>query len=359
MHMQLVDMTFSGLYQRGVLLEQMKEPALSRTIKEMPNTPQQIEGMEPADCLENITPRQIISFAQAAGIIDETDGRPLSEKLERMKGKEPTVLVDAIDDEPYVSSQMGPMLALREECAKGFRLAQKAVNSSDGAILVYKNVTDIELSIPRAIEGIPIKKIGGKYPAQTRIKDELGLNDKNESKYLFIGACALIHLCRAVYEGRRQNTAFVTVAGNCIGYPRNVEAPLKTSILDLIKQCGLAENPTRIILGGPITGASIRDIHTAEVHVCTGAVLVIRDDRRDYMYECIGCGRCTSACPQGLNPMQILRELRRGDYASAERLGLWECSHCMCCSYICPSRQSVAGEILLYESEREGGTPSI
>ena len=353
--MQLVDMTFSALYQRGVLLEQMKEPALSRTVKQMTNTPQYIEGREPAASIDNLTSREIISFADAAGIIDETDGERLADKLERMKGKEPILLGDAIDDEPYVSSQMGPMLAMREECAKGFRLAQKAVNSSEGALLVYKNVTDIELSIPHAIGGISIKKIGGKYPAQTRVVDELGINDKTETKYLMIGACALIHLCRAVYEGRKQNTAFVTVAGNCIGYPRNVEAPLKTPILELIKLCGLAENPTRIILGGPITGASIRDIHTADVRVATGAILVIRDDHRDYMYECIGCGRCANACPQGLNPMQILRELKRGDYAMAERLGLWDCSHCMCCSYICPSRQSVAGEILLYQSEREGG----
>lgn len=353
--MQLVDMTFSALFPHGVTLEQMKEPALSRTIKQMPATPQYIENAREINSIDEVTPEEIIGIAEAAGIIDETDGVHLSEKLRRMAEKSPVVLVDAIDDEPYVSSQMGPMLALREDCARGFHLVQKAVRSTEGAILVYKNVTDIELAIPHSIDGIPVKKIGGKYPAQTRVVDELGLNDKEETRYLMVGACALIHLCRAVYEGRRQTTAFVTVAGNCIGYPRNVEAPLKTPIIDLIKLCGLAENPTRIILGGPITGASISDIRTAEVRVVTAAILVVRDDRRDYLYECIGCGRCTSVCPQGLNPMRILRELNRGDYPEAERLGLWDCSHCMCCSYICPSRQSVAGEILLYQNEHERG----
>lgn len=353
--MQLSDMRFSALYQRGVTLEQMKEPAISRTIKQMEHTPERIEGMEPAASLEGLSPEEIIAYAKAADIVDETDGRRLADKLERFRGKAPTVLVDAIDDEPYVSSQLGPALALREECARGAHLVKKAVGSAEATILVYKNLSDIELSIPRLLDGIPIRRIGGKYPTQTRLMEELELDDTGNDTTLFIGACALIHLCRAVYEGIRQTTAFITVAGNCIGFPRNVEAPIGTPISELIKLCGLAENPTRIILGGPITGTNVTDMENTLADVTTSAVLVIRDDHRDFMYECIGCGRCANACPQGLNPMQILRELRRENHREAERLGIWECSHCMCCSYICPSRQSVAGEILLYQQSRKGG----
>ena len=41
--MQLTDKIFKGLYRRGVMLEQMKEPALARTVKQM----------EPAEPCEN------------------------------------------------------------------------------------------------------------------------------------------------------------------------------------------------------------------------------------------------------------------------------------------------------------------
>ena len=75
--MQLTDKIFKGLYRRGVMLEQMKEPALSRTVKQM----------EPAEPCENprdidaLSPEEILRAAEEADIVDETDGRPLAEKL--------------------------------------------------------------------------------------------------------------------------------------------------------------------------------------------------------------------------------------------------------------------------------------
>ena len=113
--MQLTDKIFKGLYRRGVMLEQMKEPALSRTVKQM----------EPAEPCENprdidaLSPEEILRAAEEADIVDETDGRPLAEKLREAMGSSTMLLIDAIDDEPYVSSQMGPMLALRDQCAGG------------------------------------------------------------------------------------------------------------------------------------------------------------------------------------------------------------------------------------------------
>ena len=98
--MQLTDRIFRGLYRRGVMLEQMKEPALSRTVKQMSpaepsENPREVDGM---------TAQEIIEAAELADIVDETDGRPLAEKLREAENSGGMLLVDAIDDEPYVSS---------------------------------------------------------------------------------------------------------------------------------------------------------------------------------------------------------------------------------------------------------------
>ena len=222
--MQLTDKIFKGLYRRGVMLEQMKEPALSRTVKQM----------EPAEPCENprdidaLSPEEILRAAEEADIVDETDGRPLAEKLREAMGSGTMLLIDAIDDEPYVSSQMGPMLALRDQCAGGIRLAARALGTTDATVLVYRHISDSEVAIPRNIGGIPIKRVGGKYPAQRQMEEELAERYSGKGSWLLCGACAMIHLYRAAVEGRPQTTTFVTVAGNCVGFPRNVEAPLGT-----------------------------------------------------------------------------------------------------------------------------------
>ena len=128
--MQLTDKIFKGLYRRGVMLEQMKEPALSRTVKQL----LPVEPCEnPRDC-EGLSAEEILLAAQQADIVDETDGRPLAEKLREVMGSGAALLIDAIDDEPYVSSQMGPMLALRDQCAAGIRLAARVLGTADTAI---------------------------------------------------------------------------------------------------------------------------------------------------------------------------------------------------------------------------------
>ena len=53
---------------------------------------------------------------------------------------------------------------------------------------------------------------------------------------------------------------------------------------------------------------------------------------------CIRCGDCATACPEKLQPQQLLWELRAGNLPHAREHGLLECSECGNCDSACPSR---------------------
>jgi electron transport complex protein RnfC len=53
---------------------------------------------------------------------------------------------------------------------------------------------------------------------------------------------------------------------------------------------------------------------------------------------CIRCGDCADACPAGLQPQLLLRDLLAAREGAAVARGLMACSECGDCDAACPSR---------------------
>ena len=330
-----------ALFSKGIVLEQHKEPALSREFISLTDeetspltfTPPQFEGEPDFE--------QLVDIAERAMIIDERDGRPLAEKLLAASKKQLfAVVADAVDDEPYVSSQLGVVLHNREKVAYALRLCASALGVQKYCILIYKNMTDLTIKLPNRIDSVNVLHIFGKYPAENRAENLFGPSQKK----LIIGVGALLHLYRAVKESRVQTTCFITVAGNCIANSRNVEVTIGKTAGEVLGLCGLALDPTRIVLGGSMTGRSITDLDEP-VGVTTRAVLAFEDASVRRQYHCIGCGQCVDACPQGLMPSLIYRYVDSGRYDGLELLDPTHCIECSTCTYICPSELEVSAHV--------------
>ena len=331
----------AGFFYKGIVLRQYKEPALSRDLREFFNTDTTGRTMEwtPVENPEELSPAQLLNIAAQARIVDERDGVLLADKLEDALRHPPRLLVgDAIDDEPYVSSQLAPLLKLPREAADGLRLAQKACGASQAEFAVYKNLTDLEIKIPPQLEGLPIRRIRGRYPAEYQAAQQY---DRAEDT-LLIGVCALIHLSRAVRLAVPQTTAFLTVAGNCIGNPCNLEVSLGMTVSQVLDRCGLIEDPARVVVGGPMTGISVIDTEHTVITPTTRAVLAFLEDFKALGFRCIGCSRCVRACPQGLNPFYLYHSAMEKQYALFRKLDAQRCIGCGTCSYMCPSKLELA-----------------
>lgn len=334
----------AGFLSKGIILEQRKEPALSRDLRKFfnANTNNITFHREDFPAQEDLTPQQLIEIARLANIIDERDGIPLHQKLAVARDAGVSTIVgDASDDEPYLSSQINPLLKKHELVVLGLALAKTAVGAETQFFAVYKNITDLSVRIPNKLDGVPVKRIRGRYPAEFRISDEF-------AKYrpiLLIGVCALIHLARAVLRGKVQTTCFLTAAGNCVASPSNLEVSLGMPIMQVLERCGLSSEPNSIVLGGPMTGISCKDPDNTVVTNSTRAILAFYEDVKDRRYQCIGCGRCVDNCPESLTPFYINKCIERGKLADLRFYEIDRCIGCGTCSYVCPANLDIAAHI--------------
>lgn len=332
---------------KGIVLDQLKEPAFSREIREFLNaTPQStIDSYQEVKDKQFLVPDEVLAVAEEANIIDERDGRLIAEKIREALGKGiKAVVADAIDDEPYISSQMSPMIHMQEEIVGGLHFVSGCFDNVDMFIAVYKNIYDLNTKIPPEIGGVRLEKVEGRYPVEFNTVKSLG------EQTLVLGACSLIHLYRAVRQGKRQSTCFVTVAGNCIANPINLEVSIGVTVQQVLERCGLIDDPTRIIIGGPMTGLCVLHPDQTVVGVTTRAVLAFREDIKERQYVCIGCGNCVHCCPMEINPMWIYKMIEQKKTEKAKLLDIDMCVGCGTCSYVCPAKLNLS--LVIFEEKK-------
>lgn len=338
-------------FSSGITLEQHKEPALGRELREFCNEVTKVTliniDRKPGG---EVSAEDIIQYAKLASIIDESDKRKLYIKLSNhKKAGVKRIIIDAIDDEPYISSQLSPALHLSEKIISGLKYAQKAVGATEAAIAVCSDIFYESTKIPKDILGIPVEKVSSKYPAEY-----LNRKKYNSQGSMVVGSCALIHLARAIEEHRMQTTCFVTVGGDCIASPSNLEVSLGRTVQSVMDFCGLIQNPSRVVTGGSMTGSTVLNTNTAKINAGTRAVLAFKEDFKELAYTCIGCGKCAAVCPQGLNPYYIRKFLGSKNIKTLVKFDLQECIGCGTCSYICPAKLDLAQLILTAKREMLG-----
>lgn len=339
-----------SFFVKGILLEQKKEPMLTRSILVMRQEYEYFDCDFPDTPVDELSREQIIELARLAEIIDESDGKPLWEKLEKANlGEGGTLIVDAIDDEPYISSQMSIGIHQQEKLAVGIELCERVLSPAKVYVAMYRHIFDANFGMPGRIGKYKVKKIGGRYPAESRVYRHIP-KGKNS---VIVGTCAMLHLARAAEESRKMTTCFITVAGDAVKNPRNVEVPVGTSVEKILELCGLNEEPEVIVVGGSMTGRAIFEPENELAGPTTRGVIALARSYTTYSYNCIGCGRCDHACPKALSASSLRKYAEFGKLDELEKHDAALCNGCGACSYVCPSRIDVAAAILKAKKQIE------
>ena len=284
-------------------------------------------------------------------------GFPTAVKLDAAKkGIIKKAVINAAECEPYITADTRTMLDESDYVVCGVKLLEEYLKVDEVVIGVEKNkpeaisklkslfandskvkVVTLPSTYPQGAEKILIHNTTGLIVPEGGLPSDVGC--------LVMNVTSLAFLAKYIETGMPLVEKCLTVDGSAIKNPKNVIAPIGTSIKDIIEFTGNStENVGKVLYGGPMMGIAVYNLDDP-IFKNTNAITVFtkNDALTPKSYPCIHCGRCISACPMGLNPTSYAKAMKvedkneRADRLVAAKINL--CMECGCCSFVCPSRR--------------------
>ena len=271
-----------------------------------------------------------------------------------------TVLINAAECEPYITSDHQMMLLHPDLIADGIEYLRKYMNEYLGdakfMICIEKNKPDAIEVLKKQFANKPyvvIHELNAIYPQgakQVMLYNATGrvaIAGKRFPSFgaLIINVSTLSKMAEYLNTGMPLVERIVTVDGPAVKKPGNFIAPIGTSIRTLLELTETdLEKVGKVVIGGPMNGNATVSVDSPIVKVSN--CLLAFDEKRATLPEpsaCIRCGRCMEKCPVRINvggvenAMKIANDEKRE--AALIETGVRQCVDCGCCSYVCPAHR--------------------
>lgn len=291
---------------------------------------------------EELTPEAIMAIAKDAGIYDELDGVPLWEKLAQwmlpendLTALHSCLVADATENDVYGSSAWAVLMEQPKLVLFGLQMAARAIGFTRYHIATMLPARR-RRTLKRAIGRVNVYTVDDEFPVTQFAPRDV--------ECYRIGVQACLALGRAIKRGVRHTAAILTVAGDAMPTPRNLQVPFGTRVCDILDACQI-KGDVRIVLGDAMNGVLCTDRNTPILPGITTLLVMERKPVR-VPGPCIGCGRCAEVCHAGLLPYEIVRRSENMHYERLQHLHPSECDGCAACSYICPAGRDVAADVV-------------
>ncbi|MCF7926285.1 MAG: RnfABCDGE type electron transport complex subunit C [Candidatus Izimaplasma sp.] len=271
-----------------------------------------------------------------------------------------TVVVNAVECEPYLSSDYRLILEHPERVVKGLQYIMQALDVQKGIIAIksskdplYEVLTQV-LKVRFPEMNVKVAKLGNHYPQGWEIevfRHALNIDIPHgvlPTKYGVIGFN--VSTTVGVYDAIKHNLPVTkrhfTLTGDAIKFPQNYRIKVGTPVKDLIEKSeGYKKDIDEmvVVMGGPMMGNATLDDDII-VSKTTTSVIVL--ENKEYKEEqCVRCGSCVYSCPARIQPQQIMQAYKRKDKEQIEELEAYKCVECGLCAYVCTSKIHVTDYI--------------
>lgn len=262
------------------------------------------------------------------------------------------LIINGAECEPYITSDTRTMIDRVDDIAYGLGMLQKHLGIKKVIICIEENKKEAIAAMramAEGLSGVSVKVLKSKYPQgaeKVMIYHATGKVISGGKLPIDFG-CIVCNCTTTAEIGRYLRTGMplvekcVTVDGGSVVEPKNVIAPIGTSMEDVFEFCGgFKSEPYKVLYGGPMMGISVPTL-TAPIIKNTNAILALteKEGKLPKVTPCLRCGACTNTCPFGLNPTAIADALRLGDNGLLKKLRVDLCMECGCCAYYCPANR--------------------
>ena len=291
---------------------------------------------------------------------------PLWGKLDAIrKNQIDTVLVNAAECEPYITSDTRMMVDHTDLVVKGVHLLHKWMNAKKVVICIEDNKQEAIAKLREALAGedwAEIFILPAIYPQgakQVLLYNVTGQVVKGGQRMASLGVIIInvsstAKMAQYMETGMPLVDRIVTIDGSAVKEPKNLIAPIGTPISYLVEQAGgLSCEPGKVLIGGPMLGAAVASMDEPSKKATNSLLFLTEKEAKIYEpTACIRCGRCVANCPVSLNPAALARAMENENedvrFVKLQEYSVGQCIECACCSYVCPAHKP------LMESNKQG-----
>ena len=266
-----------------------------------------------------------------------------------------TLVINGAECEPYITSDSITMTEKADDILFAIETADKYFNFDKIVIGIENNKKDAiskmrEVTSKNSkIKVVALKSVYPQGGEKVLVYNTTGRTIKVGQLPADVGcivcnSSTMANLANFLKTGMPLVEKVITVDGGAVKEPKNVIAPIGASLADVFEFCGgFASEPQKVLYGGPMMGIAVPDL-SVPVLKQTNAILALneKETKTTKQTACIRCGKCTNACPFGINPAAIAKAYSNNDVELVEKLGADICMLCGCCSYVCPAKRPLA-----------------
>ena len=273
------------------------------------------------------------------------------------------LVINGAECEPYLTPDTREFLECSDTIVSGIAAVMKYCEIKNCVIGIEANKPDCIAKMTELVKempGVTVKTLPSRYPQGAEKNLVENCTGREVPQFGPTGApglpadagCVVMNVTSVSTLGKFLKTGMplvskrVTVDGDAIAKPQNVEVAIGTSLQDIVDFCGGIKEGVelgKIIFGGPMMGGAAPSADFPVLKQNNGLLLFSKAAATlPEPSACIRCGRCIEACPMGLEPVVIAQDFANKDFAALKARCVDLCVACGSCTYACPAKRPVS-----------------